>query len=400
MMENRLHELVSGTYKGNKMIEWKKYKLEDLCDELSDGLHKAPKFEENGEYIFVNAKNLSNGKIIDIDKTKHSSYEEFLKYKIDLNDQTLLYSIDGTIGNLAKYNNEKCILGKGACYLIIKESVSRDFVYYQLQSPDFKNYIKFYTTGSTIGHISLKTMRNYSFPLPPLETQKKIAAILSSLDDKIELNNKISENLEQQVMALFKHYFGSSSQEKDFEIKELGSVTTNLRDRINDNNTPVFSAVNTGNLQRSDDYFSKQVYSKDISKYILVKIGDFAYNPARINIGSIGINDFDYNGCVSPVYVAFSVDKDYRSFFKYYFKSNTFKEETKLRASGSVRQSLNYSDFAKIQIKYPPRELAKKFEEFHTNIEQAKKKIKKENEVLVSIRDTLLPKLMNGEIEV
>ena len=186
----------------------------------------------------------------------------------------------------------------------------------------------------------------------------------------------------------------------DFETKELSEVTTNLRDRITDNTTPVFSAVNTGNLQRSDDYFSKQVYSKDIGKYILVKIGDFAYNPARINIGSIGLNDLDYDGCVSPVYVAFSVDKDYRSFFKYYFKSNNFKEETKLRASGSVRQSLNYSDFAKIQIKYPSRELAKDFEEFHTNIEKAKKKITKENEVLISIRDTLLPKLMSGEVDV
>ena len=131
-----------------------------------------------------------------------------------------------------------------------------------------------------------------------------------------------------------------------------------------------------------------------------MKVGDFSYNPARINIGSIGINDFDYDGCVSPVYVALSVDKDYRSFFKYYFKSNNFKEETKLRASGSVRQTLNYSDFAKIQIHYPPRELAKKFEDFHKNIEGAKKKINKENEILTSIRDTLLPKLMNGEIEV
>ena len=189
------------------MEEWKECKLEDLCDDLSDGLHKAPKFVENGEYIFVNAKNLSNGKIVDVDKQKHTTYDEYLKYKIDLNERTILYSIDGTIGNLAKYNNEKCVLGKGACYLNIKREVSSDYIYYQLQTPHFKRYIHHLTTGSTIGHISLKTMRNYSFFLPPLPTQQKIAAILSSLDDKIELNNKINTNLEQQAQAIFKNWF-------------------------------------------------------------------------------------------------------------------------------------------------------------------------------------------------
>lgn len=190
-----------------KMEEWKECKLEDLCDDLSDGLHKTPKFVENGEYIFVNAKNLSNGKIVDVDKQKHTTYDEYLKYKIDLNERTILYSIDGTIGNLAKYNNEKCVLGKGACYLNIKRDVSSDYIYYQLQTPHFKRYIHHLTTRSTIGHISLKTMRNYSFFLPPLPTQQKIAAILSSLDDKIELNNKINTNLEQQAQALFKNRF-------------------------------------------------------------------------------------------------------------------------------------------------------------------------------------------------
>ena len=84
------------------MEDWKEVSLQDCCDEVSDGLHKAPKFVFDGEYIFVNAKNLSNGRIIDNDKSKHTTFEEFQKYKIDLNNRTLLYSIDGTIGNLAR----------------------------------------------------------------------------------------------------------------------------------------------------------------------------------------------------------------------------------------------------------------------------------------------------------
>ena len=190
-----------------KNEEWKNVKLEDLCDELSDGLHKAPVFVENGEYIFVNAKNLAKGYIVDPDKSKHTSYEEYLKYNIDLNDRTILYSIDGTIGNIARYRGEKCVLGKGACYINLKKDIFADFIYYQLQSPHFNRYINHLTTGSTIGHISLKTMRNYTFSLPPLAEQQRIAKILSALDDKIELNNAINRNLEEQAQALFKSWF-------------------------------------------------------------------------------------------------------------------------------------------------------------------------------------------------
>lgn len=169
--------------------------LEEITTELSDGLHKAPIFVENGEYIFVNAKNLVNGYIVDVDRDKHSTYEEYCKYKSPVGERTILYSIDGTIGNIARYRGEKCILGKGACYINVKDSVDLDYVYYVLQSDHFKAYITQMSTGSTIKHISLKTMRNYKFFLPEFSMQKAIAKILKSIDEKIETNEKINDNL-------------------------------------------------------------------------------------------------------------------------------------------------------------------------------------------------------------
>ena len=173
--------------------------LEEICDELSDGLHKAPIFVTNGEYIFVNATNLENGRIVDKDPLKHTSHEEFLKYGVSLNDRTILYSIDGTVGNIARYRGEKCVLGKGACYINVNNDVCVDYIYYQLQSPHFKNYIHLMATGSTIKHISLKTMRNYSFHLPDVVTQRKVAAVLSRISNRIELNTAINENLRLQA---------------------------------------------------------------------------------------------------------------------------------------------------------------------------------------------------------
>lgn len=186
----------------------------------------------------------------------------------------------------------------------------------------------------------------------------------------------------------------------DWQCLTLGDVTENIRTRIGNNNYTVLSAVNTGKLQPSDEYFSKQVYSKNTEKYIIVEEGNFAYNPARINIGSIGINELGYTGCVSPVYVAFKVDKDYESFFRFYFKSSIFNEETKTRASGSVRQSLNYSDFALIEINYPSQEIATKFNDMYKTFFKVKKEIDEENQRLIQLRDTLLPRLMKGEIDV
>ena len=169
--------------------------LEAISTELSDGLHKAPEFEPYGEYLFVNATNLENGRIVDKDPLKRCSYGEFLKYGVKLDSNTILYSIDGTIGNIAKYCGEKCVLGKGACYIKVKSDVDTSYIYYQLQSPHFKSYINSMATGSTIRHVSLKTMRGYTFLLPSLAYQRKTASILSAVDKQIEINNAINDNL-------------------------------------------------------------------------------------------------------------------------------------------------------------------------------------------------------------
>ena len=187
--------------------EWREVKLQDIALELSDGLHKAPIFYPDGEYIFVNATNIENGRIVEKDPSKKTSLEEFLKYGVELTNRTILYSIDGTIGNIAKYRGEKCLLGKGACYITLNDSVDVDYIYYLLQSPIFNEYIHIMSTGSTIRHISLKTMRGFTFQLPPIMQQKTVGRVLSLLDDKIELNNKINENLERQAEAIFDYYF-------------------------------------------------------------------------------------------------------------------------------------------------------------------------------------------------
>lgn len=210
----------------------------------------------------------------------------------------------------------------------------------------------------------------------------------------------INNNLYEIGKALYQEYFENEEYTNNYEIRQLREVTTNNRNKIGQTKAyKVLSAVNTGNLVLSDDYFDKQVYSKDIGKYLNVNKNDFAYNPARINIGSIGLNTFDFNCCVSPVYVTFSVDKDYIDFFDFYFKSKRFNAEVTLKASGSVRQALNYNDFGMIEIPYPTKEMIEKFNSSYKTIKERININKTKISNLEQLRDTLLPKLMNGEID-
>ena len=187
--------------------DWIEVQLQDVVTKLGDGLHGTPKYSENGEYYFINGNNLENGQIVFKEQTKRVDHTQYLKYKKELNERTLLVSINGTIGNVAYYNGEKVVLGKSACYFNLKDDIDKGYVRYVLSGHYFQSYLHAFATGTTIKNVSLKSMREFSFPIPPLPEQKAIAHILGSLDDKIELNRQMNETLEAMAQALFKSWF-------------------------------------------------------------------------------------------------------------------------------------------------------------------------------------------------
>ena len=228
-------------------------------------------------------------------------------------------------------------------------------------------------------------------------------------------NKRINGNLEQQAQALFRAWFvdfepfkGGRFVESElgmipegWRIVELGEVTTQVTERVKARtDVKVLSPITTGELVLSENYFTKQVFSESTSEYIVVKPMQFAYNPARINIGSIGMNTFSFDGCVSPVYVVFNCENGYQYFFDYFRRTNRFKEEVVLRAIGGVRQSLGYKDFSLIKVAYPPISAIQDFNRIYSRLLRMKNFITEENRVLSISRDTLLPKLMSGELKI
>jgi len=357
--------------------------------------------KSNNRYIRV--RDINNG-IIDVNNVQYISDEAasyITRYKVSKND--IIISVVGTVGSVASIPNELdgAFLTENCNNLLVDEKIClKEYLKYFLLSKDGQAEIISHIVGTTQPKLPIYGIEAFNIKVPEKECQNKIITILNTINNKILLNTHINNNLYEIGKALYQEYFENEKCTNNYEIKQLSEVTINNRNKIDQTKEyKVLSAVNTGNLVLSDDYFDKQVYSKDIGKYLNVDKDDFAYNPARINIGSIGLNTFDFNCCVSPVYVTFSVDKDYINFFDFYFKSKKFNAEVTLRASGSVRQALNYNDFGLIEIPYPTKEMIDKFNSSYKTIKDRINKNKAKISNLERIRNTLLPKLMNGEID-
>ena len=368
---------------------------------------------------YIKVKDMSQDKLLkltnDFEYIEKDTYDEISQYIVKKDD--LIISIVGTIGltNIIDYSLDNANLTENCAKITnLNDEYNIEYIYYFLNSMIGQNLVHEATVGAVQKKLPIKNIRSLNIPFPNLDIQNKIVKVLSDIDKKIETNKRINKNLEEQIETVYNSFFvyydDFSIEEleeceiglipKEWDLLSLGEVTTQIKEKVGNNDYKVFSAVNTGNLILSEDYFDKQVFSKSIEKYIVVKQKEFAYNPARVNIGSIGRNDFDYDGCVSPVYVAFKVEEGYENFVNMFIKSKRFNQWVVTLASGSVRQTLNYTDFSMIKIAYPPKDLIEKFniiyESYYEVINHNNSMISN----LEKIRDILLPKLMSGEIDV
>lgn len=180
-------ELYKETELGMIPKEWDVERLENITDQIGDGIHTTPKYVNNSEYFFINGNNLEDGKIVVDEKTNCVNKSEFKKHYIALGEHTILISINGTIGNIARYRGEKVILGKSAAYINCGKKVLWDYIYQFLQSYTIKKYFNNELTGSTIKNLSLNSIRNTPTFLPPYMEQVEIAQKISSLDLKVEI---------------------------------------------------------------------------------------------------------------------------------------------------------------------------------------------------------------------
>ena len=405
-------------------MKWATYTMQELINEISMGPFgsdiKKSVYTNSGVPV-LNGSNLQGFTLKEntfgyVSEEKADSLKKCNAHRGDI-----IVTHRGTLGQIVYIPNnslfERYVISQSQFRFNLKPELARaEFIVYYFHTREGQH--KILSNASQVGVPALArattTFRQLEVKVPPLPVQDKIVGILSALDSKIENNNKINANLEAQAEALFKSWFVDFTPFKDqpfvdselgpipqgWKVGKLGDIALQSTEKVlTRNDVKVLSPITTGKLVLSEEYFTKQVFSKSIRNYKIVKQGAFAYNPARVNIGSLGMNEFKFDGCVSPVYVVFECLKGYSFFFDLFRKTEFFKQAVISFAIGGVRQTLNYSDFALIDATIPPLNIVQSFNEIYHHL---KKKIsinEEENQRLAALRDTLLPKLMSGEIK-
>lgn len=352
--------------------------------------------------------------------TKHldkTTVENDAKYqRTKLKGGELIVTVVGTCGKTAIVPPQfvGCNLVRATCLIDIEDETICRWIKYYIDSPQGQAYINRNLNTTVQATLNVKNLNEMPIPFYSKEYTSNVVKILSSLDRKIELNNKINADLEEMAQAIFKNWFVDFEPFKDgkfvdselgmipegWKVGTLGDITKNKSAKVKErNDVKVLSPVTTGELVLSEEYFTKQVFSSSIAKYKIVNKGDFAYNPARVNIGSLGRNEFDFDGCVSPVYVVFSVLDGYENYFDLFRKTDFFKDSVASLAIGGVRQSLSYDDLSSIEVIIPSGNAVEEFNNLYNQMKKTIKANKLENSRLSLLRDTLLPRLMSGEIE-
>jgi type I restriction enzyme S subunit len=186
--EKPLNPITNKEFPFDIPTSWKWVRLRDLTWLIGDGLHGTPMFDDLGDYYFINGNNLdiTKHKICFYDSTKRINEIEYNRYYTELNIQSVLLSINGTIGNIAFYDNEKVILGKSVAYINLLKNINKEYIAMFLKSKMAWNYFKEKHTGTTIKNLGLAALRDCPVPFPPMVEQKRIVAKIDDLFAAIE----------------------------------------------------------------------------------------------------------------------------------------------------------------------------------------------------------------------
>ena len=380
------------------MQEWRMTTIAECSTILGDGLHGTPKYDENGEYAFINGNNLHNGKIVIKPDTKRVGLSEYEKHKKELTDRTVLVSINGTLGNVAVYNGEKVILGKSACYFNVSTDCDVQFMRYVVSSPRFQQYINSVATGTTIKNVSLKQMREYSFLIPELEEQQRIAKVLHLLDQKIENNQKINDNLLQQAQALYGKFFPydvADDLPAGWRVGTVGEIV-----EIHDSKRIPLSGAQRAKMEkRIYPYYGAASLMDYVDEYIFdgiylllgedgTVVDDAGYPILQYVWGQFWVNNHAH---ILTGELGFNVES-----LLLLFKRTPVKSIV----TGAVQPKISQANLRSVQVVIPPQPELDVFNELIRPMFDQIRQNQDQNKALAAMRDALLPKLMSGEVDV
>ncbi len=297
------------------------------------------------------------------------------------------------------------------------ENYDSKFLYYVLSSDDFFSYVMANAKGTKMPRGDKKAIQNYKVPNFSIDKQKKISSFLGEIDRKIEINKKLNKNLEESIKNIFKHYFIDFIPFKDKGYPE-GWLSLNLGDVVSDANTgadaikkaPIvdydtgIKCVRVGdmtNSRRIDEWGFANVNEENFDKYQLKKEDIIVTRTATLGLNYFITEDLDavYNNGL--IRIKINKNKALPLFIYYYLNTSDYNHYIDcIEGESSTRPNMKINYLLKYPIICPPLKIQKEFIDLIDSLFWMKENIFYQIVELTRLRDTLLPKLMSGEIDV
>ena len=338
--------------------EWHSCKIDDFCKILMCKRIFANETSQDYEIPFYKIGTIGGTPDTFISKKLFDIYK--IKYNYPKKGE-LLVTCSGTVG--------KCIIfdGKDSYYqdsnIVWLDNptlkVSNRFLYYLLSRVDWSKL-----NSTTITRIYSNDLKQLKINYPEKEEQNKITNLLELLDKKIELQTKKIE-----ALKLFKSYTKSEIFKNGNHVCKLGAILNKWNKKNKDGAINYVESISNkaGFIPQSEQFEDRNVASKNLRNYYVIKKGVFGYNPSRLNVGSLALKENDFISVVSPLYECFTTTQNNTYLFEW-FNSNNFKKETFSKFEGGVRNTLNFNNLCDIPINLPDIETQNQYAKYFNKI--------------------------------
>lgn len=339
---------------------WNVMDMRDVALKITDGTHDTPKTVNDG-IPFITAIHVKDG-YIDYKNCYYVTKEDHKKIYSRCNPQNgdlAIVNIGAGTASAAMINIDYEFSMKNVALIKPNRSILNPKYLELYQLYNKSNIFNKMMSGGAQPFLSLKEIGKLKVAVPPLSEQQKIATILSTWDKAIDLKGQLIQEKKKQKKGLMKKLLTAEVRLPGFEgaidKKKLKKYIKESKERNRKGDeTVVLSVTNKQGFILQEDQFDRVVASKDLSNYKIVRKNQFAYNPSRINVGSIDLlKAFDV-GLLSPMYVVFECEDKLKTEYLYQFlKSEMFINMVPNLLQGSVRDSLSFDSLQTIEVLIP-----------------------------------------------
>ena len=387
--------------------EWNHFALGEITELVIDYRGKTPK-KLGGDwckqgYRALSAKNIKTGRIVQAETIRYideSLYRKWMKDEVQRGD--ILITSEAPFGQIFFWDSdEKIVLSQRLFCVRIKPEYDARFIYYYMTTPEFQSELDGRATGTTVIGLRQPELMKCIIRCPEIQEQKVIAAILSSIDAKIIANEKVNDNLEQQAASIFAEWLNTCA-----DFSTIGDMAHNILDY-----SPIASEkirlLNSSDITAGVFPVAPLVPNKDLKGHFKKRFqfGDILYSEIRPRNHHYGVVLFDASDYIAStrLMVIRAIENKVSPAMLYQYlllpeveAEFTLKTESR---SGTFPQG-NYADMASIQVPYSPTDSQTAVSETLSQIRYTIAQNQLESQRLAELRDTLLPKLMSGELDV